>query len=500
MNPDPTGVAATNQPSQGPLRRQGWPILLICAFTLLIGVVAAAGLLVLENRETGVNVLRSQRITGELRDLLAQLLAAETGQRGYFLTGDPGYLEPYKESIGKITATVERVAELTLDNPVQQQNVPRLRELIASKLAELANTIAVYDGGDRASAMAIVQNDSGRHAMDSIRDTIAEMTAEAERRLAQRIRSWTVNGDWLFAMLFAAVALVTLLTILTLARMREFLRALEAAQARLRDANDTLEQRVRDRTAAIQEANDEIQKFAYVVSHDLRAPLVNIMGFTNELDMIRAEYGALFAVDPGNPPESARPLKLIESDFAGSLSFIKQSTVKMDSLINAVLKLARSGRRQFNYEPLAMGAIIEGIVDTLQHQAAAHNAEVVVENLPTLTSDRLAIEQIFGNLLDNALKYLEADRPGRVVVRGVALRESVRIDVEDNGRGIAPTDLDRIFDLFRRAGTQDKPGEGIGLAHIKTLIRRLGGRISCRSELGKGTTFSVWLPQGSTMQ
>lgn len=475
-------------------------MLLIFAFTLLIGVVAAAGLLVLENRETGVNVLRSQRITGELRDLLAQILATETGQRGYLLTGDPGYLEPYEESIGKINATVERIAELTLDNPVQQQNIPRLRELVASKLTELANTIAVYDGGDHASAMEIVRSDSGKRAMDSIRDTVADMTAEAERRLAQRIGSWTVNGDWLFAMLFAAVALVTLLTVLTLARMRDFLRTIEAAQARLREANDTLEQRVRDRTAAIQEANDEIQKFAYVVSHDLRAPLVNIMGFTNELEMIRAEYGALLTVDAGNPPESARPLKQIESDFGESLNFIKQSTVKMDSLINAVLKLARSGRRQFNYELLAMRAIIEGIADTLKHQAAAHNAEVVLENLPSLTSDRLAIEQIFGNLLDNALKYLEAERPGRVIVRGVALRESVRIDVEDNGRGIAPGDLDRIFDLFRRAGVQDKPGEGIGLAHIKTLIRRLGGRISCRSELGKGTTFSVWLPQGSPMQ
>ena len=120
--------------------------------------------------------------------------------------------------------------------------------------------------------------------------------------------------------------------------------------------------------------------------------------------------------------------------------------------------------------------------------------------MPALVGDRLSVDQIFANLLDNALKYLDPARRGRIVVRGQAAQNFIRFDVEDNGRGIDPADLQRIFELFRRAGARDRPGEGIGLAHIRALIRRLGGRIGCQSELGKGTTFSVWLPQGDARQ
>ena len=131
---------------------------------------------------------------------------------------------------------------------------------------------------------------------------------------------------------------------------------------------------------------------------------------------------------------------------------------------------------------------------------AASNAEIVIESLPALIGDRLSVDQIFANLLDNALKYLDPARPGRIVVRGKAAHNFIRFDVEDNGRGIDAADLQRIFELFRRAGPQDRPGEGIGLAHIRALVRRSGGRIGCQSEPGKGTTFSVWLPQGGPRQ
>ena len=132
---------------------------------------------------------------------------------------------------------------------------------------------------------------------------------------------------------------------------------------------------------------------------------------------------------------------------------------------------------------------------TLKHRIGELGAEIVVEPLPALVSDRLAIEQIFGNLLDNAVKYLDENRLGRIVVRGRSLGRMVIIEIEDNGRGITPEDIERVFDLFRRGGKQDRPGEGIGLAHLKVLIRRLGGKISCRSEFGVGSVFSVILPQ-----
>jgi signal transduction histidine kinase len=106
----------------------------------------------------------------------------------------------------------------------------------------------------------------------------------------------------------------------------------------------------------------------------------------------------------------------------------------------------------------------------------------------------VAIEQIFSNLVENAVKYLDDARTGRVVVRG--RKENLRaiFEIEDNGRGIDPKDHERIFELFRRSGTQDRSGEGIGLAQVKALVNRLGGYIDVESKLGEGALFRLNLP------
>jgi signal transduction histidine kinase len=117
-------------------------------------------------------------------------------------------------------------------------------------------------------------------------------------------------------------------------------------------------------------------------------------------------------------------------------------------------------------------------------------------NVATIRADRLSLEQIVGNLLDNAVKYHSKDRPLRIDVKVHAVSgDKVGIDIADNGRGIAEQDRDRVFDLFRRAGSQDQPGEGIGLAYVRTVVRNLGGEITMTTELDKGTTFHVVLPR-----
>jgi signal transduction histidine kinase len=112
-----------------------------------------------------------------------------------------------------------------------------------------------------------------------------------------------------------------------------------------------------------------------------------------------------------------------------------------------------------------------------------------------MVADRLSLEQIFGNLFDNAVKYRRNDRPLAIRVRIAEERARVSVSVEDNGRGIAEQDRERVFDLFRRAGAQDQPGEGIGLAHVRSMVRNLGGDVLMESQLGRGTTFRVILPQ-----
>lgn len=245
----------------------------------------------------------------------------------------------------------------------------------------------------------------------------------------------------------------------------------------------------REAEAELRESNEEIQRYAYIVSHDLRAPLVNVMGFTSELEAVRQELKTLLR----GHPQGAR----IDDDITEALSFIQAAIVKMERLIAAILKLSREGRRQFIPETIAMTPLIRGIADAQRHQADRKGATVrVAADLPAIIADRLAIEQIFGNLIDNALKYLDPARPGQVeVTAGPVPGDRIRFAVSDNGRGIAPNDHGRIFELFRRSGAQDQPGEGIGLASVKTLVRALGGRIEVSSQPGTGTTFVVTLPR-----
>ena len=245
----------------------------------------------------------------------------------------------------------------------------------------------------------------------------------------------------------------------------------------------------REAEAELRESNEEIQRYAYIVSHDLRAPLVNVMGFTSELEAVREELRTVLR----DHSQGAR----IDGDMAEALGFIQAAVAKMERLIAAILKLSREGRRRFAPEPLEMTGLLRGIADVQRHQAASRGATVTVaDDLPVIVTDRLAVEQVFGNLIDNALKYLDPDRPGRIEVTArPAPGDRIRFAVSDNGRGIPTQDHGRIFELFRRSGVQDRPGEGIGLAHVKALTRALGGRIEVASQVGGGTTFVVTLPR-----
>jgi len=264
------------------------------------------------------------------------------------------------------------------------------------------------------------------------------------------------------------------------------------AEEALRHARDELEVRVQERTAELMAANEEIKRFAYIVSHDLRAPLINLKGFASEL---RAACDVLQAALPTALPhlEALRRTdvsRALDQDIPEALGFIETSVTRMDHLIRAILQLSRLGRRELHFEPLDMPALVHGTVQTLAHQIAQRQAQVTVEPLPTVLADRTAMEQIMGNLLANAVAYLDPDRPGEIVVTGERRPDVTVLHVRDNGRGIATEDIAKVFEPFRRVGKQDVPGEGMGLAYVQMLVRRHGGDIRCHSTPGVGTTFT----------
>ena len=245
------------------------------------------------------------------------------------------------------------------------------------------------------------------------------------------------------------------------------------------------------------ETNEELRRFTQIVSHDLRAPLVSLKGFSTDLrqsiDTLRASEEAMLANLP--EPTRAAVAQALQEAIPEDLGFIESSATRMDHLTGALLQLSRAGHRELHMEELDTGLLLQETSRTLAHQIESHSIAVKTGPLPRITSDRTAIEQIFGNLLDNAIKYLDPNRPGLIEVSAEENADATVFHVRDNGRGIAEDDMDKVFAPFRRAGVQDVPGEGMGLAFVQTLLHRLGGRIECHSQLGVGTTLSFTLPK-----
>lgn len=474
--------------------------LLATGFGVLVVVCLVSVWLVREAANSGDLVADTLAYTADLATLQAEVRQAESGQRGYLLTGEAPYLRDYEAATQKVGPTLAHLRELIADKPWRQKLLAELEPQISAKMAELAHTIDLAKAGQRAAALDVVNSQSGFEIMSEVNRRIASMIAQAERVLRENTDDADRATVMLFAVLTIGLFLIATLAVISLSVLRRSARETEHAYVLLAQANEELEDRIAERTADLQEANDEIQRFAYIVSHDLRSPLVNIMGFTSELEALRDDLMALIdgrQAEGGQNHSVLPPVNetTIRRDYNEALAFIKSSISKMDRLINAILHLSRAGRRQFTAQPVDLNQLFAEIAASLAHRLQEEGITFNVTALPQVTSDRLALEQVFSNLLDNAIKYMRNNVPGRIDVTVTDTVTHYLISVSDNGRGIAQSDLERIFDLFRRAGVQDRPGEGIGLAHVRTLVRRLGGSIKVDSTPDQGTTFTVALPK-----
>lgn len=259
----------------------------------------------------------------------------------------------------------------------------------------------------------------------------------------------------------------------------------------LRTANEEMEMRVRERTAELERAYEELKSYAYIISHDLRTPMINIQGFLNELAMsVNMIVPAMRSQLANVPDEQRQPVETaIERDIPEAMRFIDIAVNNMDRMIRSLLTLSRYGNRPLEFQHLDLNEIVAEQLDLLAHQINRQSAMVTVGDLPVITGDRGALRIILANILKNAVQYLDAERPGQIKIYHLDGEKHWTIAVEDNGRGIEARHADRVFEIFRRVGSQDTEGEGMGLAYVQTLVRRHDGQLWFESELGKGTTF-----------
>jgi PAS domain S-box-containing protein len=277
------------------------------------------------------------------------------------------------------------------------------------------------------------------------------------------------------------------------------------AMDRIRQLNDELEDRVEQRTAELAVANEELshrnqenEMFVYSVSHDLRSPLVNLQGFSQELDGACTRLRAMSARETTPPALREELQDIIDTDVAESIHFIRTSVLRLSGIIDALLRLSRAGRVVYQWQAVDTQVIVRRVLDAAHATITERQAEIIVDALPATSGDFTAIEQVFGNLITNALNYLAPDRPGRIEV-GSLPSTGQHADfntyyVRDNGLGIAQELQAKIFQAFQRLHPKQVAGEGIGLTLVQRIVERHGGRIWVESEPGVGSTFYFTLP------
>lgn len=429
------------------------------------------------------NALEIENRLFKVRHLLNR---ADGALRGFILTGEPNALDDHlNDKLALSLAIKEFLSAWELDGQVQQATAGSpLQAAISELVGQWQEILAAFEREKHIPVDLIIKEQTT--FVRGVR-TILDKLEQQNRDLVETRTAASIDSQrYLLMTTVAGSAFIIAIAAASFLFMHRREIKLQRLQRQLESTNENLESLVEQRAGHVREVNEEIQRFAYIISHDLRAPLVNIMGFTSELESLRPSL--VEGMDGKLSGDLTR-------DFDEALRFIKASIAKMDRLINAILQLSREGQRKLCPERVDMTDLLRTISETVAHQAREAGATIAVAPVPDLTSDRLALEQIFLNLVDNALKYLRPSSQGEIALSATDTSTAIVYKVKDNGRGIEEKDKERIFDLFRRAGAPDKPGDGIGLAHTRALARRLGGSISVQSTPGIGSEFTVILPK-----
>jgi light-regulated signal transduction histidine kinase (bacteriophytochrome) len=285
--------------------------------------------------------------------------------------------------------------------------------------------------------------------------------------------------------MYAAVAVVMDRLAQSLEHTRGLVQKLEAevaaaaaARAALDRLNVDLERRIAERTAGLERVNEELEAFSYTVSHDLRAPLRHVNAYVG---MLRE-----------------RSETQVDAESLRFMSTIEKAAERMATMIDHLLQFYRLGRAALSLVELDLRQLLSDVIAEREHELAARKVELVFGELGSVKADRSLLKLVLSNLFDNALKYTSRGASARIEIRAERTNGEVVVSMKDDGVGFDPAHRERLFQVFQRLHHEREfEGTGIGLAHVRRIVERHGGRVWGEGTLGAGAIFSFSLPDES---
>ncbi|WP_042290800.1 sensor histidine kinase [Paraburkholderia mimosarum] len=483
----------------------------------------------------------SQAVLAQASRVLEPVLVESVKLRGAVAANDTTYATPVSLWMD-VDRRIDSLVDLVSDNPSQVERAGQMRHAVqnyrqwSDRVQDLLRSGRRADLADRFRAlMAADVLDRVRAQIVSFQteerrlDVMRVSAAEAARAQQQTLAMTAVIGSILLVALSVWVftrgvrgRLDTLSDNANRLAANEPLAPLTAGNDEIAELDLTLHQisqrlieaerlrlgfqadlaRRADQLARINETlrqqTQENEMFIHGVSHDLRAPLVNLQGFSRELEHACDDLRERLASSSLGPEARDRIERTIDEDIGEALRYLQTAVLRASHIIDALLRLARVGRVEYQRQRVSVQELVQRVVDAMHGSIRARGAQVNVHPLPDVWGDPTALEQVFANLIGNALNYLDPARDGRVEIGTASAPpgvESLQIFyVRDNGLGIPEVGLPRLFQAFQRMHGNVAPGEGIGLALVRRVVERHGGRVWVESTEGEGTTFYLSLP------
>jgi signal transduction histidine kinase len=397
-----------------------------------------------------------------LGNTLSQINEAETAQRGYILTGDRKFLDPYPGAIEAVNRELQKLGLLTAGNPNQRAALNKLNPLIDERIARMQDSIHIREERGFEPALEVIVTKKGNEIMHEIRGVIHELQIEEEATLGRRYNRSKHNFRNTLIGFIAVILLNFVLLSLAYVIVR---RDLTARQRNIEQQGKLVQ--------SLETANQQLREFAHVVSHDLKAPLRGIHSLATFLTL---DYGDKLD-EPGKE----------------NLLLLNRRVQRMHDLIEGILHYSQLAQADEQKGSVDLNGLLKEVWEML---AAPPHIKLVVERpLPRMVCDRLRTQQIFQNLLSNSIKY--NDKPaGLVHVNWAEKADSWVFSVCDNGPGIDPKYFSKIFQLFQTLQARDdQESTGIGLAVVKKAVEMSGGKVWVESKVGEGSTFFFSLPK-----